>query len=403
MPCSGNPGQGCGGPDRLSVYSRPGPAGPQTNPGPDGWRSLGCLSDSVSVRSLPRLGAAGDQVTVAVCAAACAGSKYFGVEYAAECFCRDEIDNVGASVADECSMPCKGNRDELLGGSNRLNLYQVVALATSSSIAPMVSSTVPSSLMVPSSTIAATATSTYIDVLSSTSASAPSRSSLTTIPSPKPSSFPDVAPSSSVTPLYSSLSAVTSPSPLPQPVCAPTILTSGQISNGGFELGSTWAVSSSSNAVSSEVYGLAYEGRYPELISPIIAPNNLRFVTIKSNANITLGSTHTLSFYLGRRVATRSSDAIVNIRVNVPAGVSWSQTFQVCSGAACNLPGSGGTVWKKHQANVNFLSGQELPLQITTTWSGAVQLDVSNGSEVASIRILQNLCLTQRAEKSADR
>ncbi|USP74115.1 uncharacterized protein yc1106_01389 [Curvularia clavata] len=36
MPCSDDPKQLCGGPERLTVYWRPASAGPKTNPGPNG-------------------------------------------------------------------------------------------------------------------------------------------------------------------------------------------------------------------------------------------------------------------------------------------------------------------------------------------------------------------------------
>lgn len=84
MPCSGDPMQTCGGPDRLTVYSRPASSAPQINPGPIGWKSIGCYTDVVGARTLSDLRAAGDQMTVELCAATCTGSTYFGVEHARE-------------------------------------------------------------------------------------------------------------------------------------------------------------------------------------------------------------------------------------------------------------------------------------------------------------------------------
>jgi hypothetical protein len=86
MACSGNATQACGGSDRLSVYTRPATDGPQTNPGPAGYQSLGCYNDTVSARTLSTFAASGDQMTVAFCAATCAGSEYFGVEFASKSF-----------------------------------------------------------------------------------------------------------------------------------------------------------------------------------------------------------------------------------------------------------------------------------------------------------------------------
>ncbi|KAF2737108.1 WSC-domain-containing protein [Polyplosphaeria fusca] len=126
-PCSGDATQACGGPNRLSVYTAPANSQPGVNPGPTGWKSLGCYTDSVSARTLSRNagqlgGSAG--LTVGLCAQACSGSAYFGVEYAGECYCGNSILNGAASATDGCNQPCKGNSSEFCGGSNRLNLYQ---------------------------------------------------------------------------------------------------------------------------------------------------------------------------------------------------------------------------------------------------------------------------------------
>jgi hypothetical protein len=75
------------------------------------------------------------------------------------------------------------------------------------------------------------------------------------------------------------------------------------------------------------------------------------------------------------------------MRVSVPAGVSWAQSFQPCSGASCDLVGTGGTVWKKYTAQINFLAGQRLPLQITTTWNGATKNDGSDDVLIDGIMV----------------
>jgi hypothetical protein len=126
MPCSGDATEACGGSNLLTVYTDS--SYPVVNPGPAGWKSLECYTDGVSARTLPinagHLG--GDSgLTVALCAQACSGYAYFGVEYAGECYCGNSILNGGASALPSgCDMPCKGNPGEFCGGSNRLNLYQ---------------------------------------------------------------------------------------------------------------------------------------------------------------------------------------------------------------------------------------------------------------------------------------
>lgn len=79
MPCAGNASEVCGGTDRLSIYSPPGPA----------WQSLGCYTDSVQKRTLThpeQITGGGAAMTVELCQGACsaAGYKLAGIEYAGE-------------------------------------------------------------------------------------------------------------------------------------------------------------------------------------------------------------------------------------------------------------------------------------------------------------------------------
>ncbi|KAI5360847.1 putative carbohydrate-binding WSC, glyoxal oxidase, galactose oxidase/kelch, beta-propeller [Septoria linicola] len=119
MPCFGNDGEICGGPNGLSVL--------QFN----GWYSQGCYTDNVGGRSL-RYGQAvaggGNNMSVEACTSACkkAGYKLAGVEYAAECFCDNTLQNGAGPASDgdaQCNMQCSGNNDQTCGGPNRLNLY----------------------------------------------------------------------------------------------------------------------------------------------------------------------------------------------------------------------------------------------------------------------------------------
>jgi hypothetical protein len=80
MGCAGDSAQACGGPFRLTVYTSF-----RTNPGSDGWNSLGCYTDSVSARTLSNLyqvPGGTDAMTPEACTSTCAGAgyKYAGVE-----------------------------------------------------------------------------------------------------------------------------------------------------------------------------------------------------------------------------------------------------------------------------------------------------------------------------------
>ena len=113
LACSGNSSMYCGGPNRLNIYSQlnlniatgpsngtngtvtvtttsavstpTGPITVQTVAG--GWSYLGCYTEATNTRALNGLQnpGPGSANTVEVCAAACIGYSYFGVEYAGEC------------------------------------------------------------------------------------------------------------------------------------------------------------------------------------------------------------------------------------------------------------------------------------------------------------------------------
>lgn len=65
-----------------------------------------------------------------VCQTHCAGSAFFGVQYAIECWCSGTAsldypyDIHGASTG--CTAPCSGNADENCGGDWAMNVYKNV-------------------------------------------------------------------------------------------------------------------------------------------------------------------------------------------------------------------------------------------------------------------------------------
>ncbi|KAF2677059.1 WSC-domain-containing protein, partial [Lentithecium fluviatile CBS 122367] len=131
MPCSGAPGEACGGPNRLSVYEKAATTGGTTPAasGPSGWGSLGCYSDSVAARILPTVGIINGgpaNMSAASCTAACAASnfKYAGTEYAGECFCGNALGNGHTKQDEGCDMACNGAPSEMCGGANRINVYE---------------------------------------------------------------------------------------------------------------------------------------------------------------------------------------------------------------------------------------------------------------------------------------
>lgn len=64
-------------------------------------------------------------MTLENCAAFCDGYKYFGTEYAGECFCGNTVHPTSTEASlEDCSMTCTGNPYQYCGGPNRLELYE---------------------------------------------------------------------------------------------------------------------------------------------------------------------------------------------------------------------------------------------------------------------------------------
>ncbi|KAH7034547.1 WSC domain-containing protein [Microdochium trichocladiopsis] len=195
-PCRGNATQACGAGNRLSVYSGPGSLVPQVNPGVGGFVSVGCYTDQVSKRTLGTMASVPggeDAMTNVLCAEACAGKTYYGLEYGGECYCDDEIRNGAALAADGgCNMPCKGNRTELCGGRDRLNLYSKAPDATGPTTTGTSTSTGTLTVTVPNGeptttlTSTSTGTTTVFTTPSSTLSSTSSSSSSTSVAPPAP-------------------------------------------------------------------------------------------------------------------------------------------------------------------------------------------------------------------------
>lgn len=89
-------------------------------------------------------------MTLENCAAFCAGYKYFGTEYAAECYCGASLHATAAEAASpaDCAMPCTGNPAQLCGGPGRLELYEAdgVAAAPQPSQPATVAGTAPATV-----------------------------------------------------------------------------------------------------------------------------------------------------------------------------------------------------------------------------------------------------------------
>lgn len=92
MACAGNSSQTCGNGNRLSVYSNGVPVQNSAPSNPEdvgNYFFSGCHTEATSGRALSGTSYSdGTNMTLETCAAFCNGYKYFGVEYASQCYCR---------------------------------------------------------------------------------------------------------------------------------------------------------------------------------------------------------------------------------------------------------------------------------------------------------------------------
>ncbi|KAK4119092.1 WSC-domain-containing protein [Parathielavia appendiculata] len=96
------------------------------------YTSKGCYVDnSDGHRALSAANYADNGMTVASCAAFCSRYKYFGLEFARECYCDNTISSA-ATIADnsECSFPCAGDATATCGAGDRLSVYENTAPAS---------------------------------------------------------------------------------------------------------------------------------------------------------------------------------------------------------------------------------------------------------------------------------
>lgn len=138
MVCSGNRTEYCGGPSRLSVWSISKSAtsslttsrassSSAATPTVSGASYLGCYSDNTGGRTLTSSSTADKSMTLELCAqtAQNLNLKYFGLEYAGECFAGYTMASSAAPISEsKCNMKCKGNDHQLCGGPDALSMFQ---------------------------------------------------------------------------------------------------------------------------------------------------------------------------------------------------------------------------------------------------------------------------------------
>lgn len=119
-------------------------------------------------------------MTLEQCMSDCTGYSYWGVEYGGECYCGNSLaaSSTLATLSD-CSFTCPGNAYEYCGAGNRLEMYLLTSLASSSSSSVVSSTTSVSSS--PKSSVSSTSTSVSSTSKSSSSISSSSATATPTL------------------------------------------------------------------------------------------------------------------------------------------------------------------------------------------------------------------------------
>ncbi|KAK6439478.1 hypothetical protein LTR95_004311 [Oleoguttula sp. CCFEE 5521] len=129
--CAGSNPELCGGANALSIYNVTDFVVPAPKPFVGKYRSQGCLSDPPNNigRSLTGPSTDSPNMTNELCIKYCLGQEmhYAAIEYITQCFCGNAVNSAGGAQTLSCPvsnlMTCPGNKEELCGGPNLMNLF----------------------------------------------------------------------------------------------------------------------------------------------------------------------------------------------------------------------------------------------------------------------------------------
>eukprot|EP00752_Nemacystus_decipiens_P008421 g7527.t1 len=192
MPCSGAPGEMCGGDGTMNVYAITGVEAPPAETEPvngtsssapepvDGTSSsapesetpvaessfpdnyVGCYGDDARARALTLATTESETMTTEECESFCSekGASIYATEYGHQCFCgTDESDFEIHGPSDGCNLPCVGDPSTYCGGYDAMSVYTMVGSASAGGVAVSSTSSSGSGSLVMSSFTASAITS----------------------------------------------------------------------------------------------------------------------------------------------------------------------------------------------------------------------------------------------------
>ena len=114
MTCSGDTTETCGGPNRMSIYSKGAlqgfqPPTAQKTGLPGSWTYQGCLIDNALTHTFPYQMINSNNNSATACLKQCSDYGYMsgGMEYGDECYCGDYTDVINAGLGFAPESDCK--------------------------------------------------------------------------------------------------------------------------------------------------------------------------------------------------------------------------------------------------------------------------------------------------------
>lgn len=143
----------CGGYAFISIYDNTDPLFGKIPSKPYPSNYLGCATEASSSRALQGSSTSGSDMTVDACAAFAqrgnsgAGYRYFGLEYASECYVGNTLmpsskllNDTSDRQSSSCNMKCSGNGSQICGAAGLLSLYHNSNYTANSAVSPSIGS-----------------------------------------------------------------------------------------------------------------------------------------------------------------------------------------------------------------------------------------------------------------------
>ncbi|THX48801.1 WSC-domain-containing protein [Aureobasidium pullulans] len=402
--CAGNENQTCGGngyfhnQSQISLFADStrfdGNVTTQTLqivPSYKNYNYAGCWAESGG-KTLTAATTSSDSMTIEMCGDFCIakGASFFGVSYAAECYCGSKIAATSKLTLDsKCSMTCKGSNSQYCGAGNLITLYSNTtnSVSSSSSIISSTTSLVSSSSVSSSLISSDSSSSISSSTISSASSSGATSSGLTSVSSSSSVTSSGVASTSSLSVSGSDVSSSSSTI-----VSSPT---SSVLSSSISSIVSTTSTSTSASAtptgpVAKQTVGsYVYQGCYTEIGGRALnvksfsnSSNSLEFCATFCTGFTFFATEYASECYCGNTLAPASVPA-TDGRCNM---ICSADKYEFCGGPnGLSLYKLGPVVVSSSSASSSIQSSSISSSSVISTSSASVILSSSSASSSSAL------------------